>query len=468
LHGRKERETVVRDGIEVLREFENEALGGYSFFRERREIFPFLTVHVAHAHAVAKEKGFRVESDTWRRNIKYLRDIDQNIPRWYSASCRWAIRSYAVYVLEKMGIASTQTAASILDEAGIENLPIEALGWLLSVFGKAGHADHVRAISRRLFNSVAETAAGAHFVTDYEDGAYVLLHSDRRADGVLLDALLTAAPKSDLVPKLVRGLLAHRVKGRWSSTQENAFVLLALDRYFRKFEKVTPNFVARAWLGNRLALEYDFEERTTERAGVEIPIRHLSGKKTAQPVVIQKVGDGRLYYRLGMRYAPTTLSLEPVDLGFAVRREYEAVDDSNDVKRDADGTWRFKAGARVRVNITMAAPMRRYHVALVDAIPAGVESVNPTFVNTGAIPQDPTGKGTSRYWWWNMPWFAHQNLKDTRTEAFTPLLWPGVHDYSYVVRATTPGRYVVPPARAEEMYHPETFGRTGTDTVVIE
>jgi len=43
-----------------------------------------------------------------------------------------------------------------------------------------------------------------------------------------------------------------------------------------------------------------------------------------------------------------------------------------------------------------------------------------------------------------------------------------VYNYSYVTRATTPGKFVVPPAKAEEMYHPETFGRTGTDSVTIE
>jgi len=37
-----------------------------------------------------------------------------------------------------------------------------------------------------------------------------------------------------------------------------------------------------------------------------------------------------------------------------------------------------------------------------------------------------------------------------------------------VARATTPGSFVVPPPRAEEMYHPETFGRGGTDRLVVE
>jgi uncharacterized protein YfaS (alpha-2-macroglobulin family) len=44
-----------------------------------------------------------------------------------------------------------------------------------------------------------------------------------------------------------------------------------------------------------------------------------------------------------------------------------------------------------------------------------------------------------------------------------------VYDYTYVARAITPGTFVVPSPRAEEkMYHPETFGRGGTDRVVVE
>ena len=48
-------------------------------------------------------------------------------------------------------------------------------------------------------------------------------------------------------------------------------------------------------------------------------------------------------------------------------------------------------------------------------------------------------------------------------KAFSSLLWDGVHDFDYIARATTPGRFVVPPPKAEEMYHPETFGRGSGD-----
>jgi uncharacterized protein YfaS (alpha-2-macroglobulin family) len=36
------------------------------------------------------------------------------------------------------------------------------------------------------------------------------------------------------------------------------------------------------------------------------------------------------------------------------------------------------------------------------------------------------------------------------------------------VRATTPGRFVAPPPKAEEMYSPEVFGRGASELVVVE
>ena len=99
---------------------------------------------------------------------------------------------------------------------------------------------------------------------------------DRRADGVILEALIADQPANDLIPKLVRGLLAHRKEGRWENTQENSFVLLALDKYFNVYEKTTPNFVARAWLGEGYAGDHKFSGRTTERFNVNIPMRYLA------------------------------------------------------------------------------------------------------------------------------------------------------------------------------------------------
>ena len=39
--------------------------------------------------------------------------------------------------------------------------------------------------------------------------------------------------------------------------------------------------------------------------------------------------------------------------------------------------------------------------------------------------------------------------------------------YRYLARATSLGTFVVPPTKAEEMYTPEVFGRTGADRVKV-
>src|SRR5690606_13110058 len=126
----------------------------------------------------------------------------------------------------------------------------------------------------------------------------------------------------------------------------NAFVLVALDRYFAQYERVTPNFLARVWLGDAFAGQHEFKGRTTETHQIDVPMQWLADHPGEQDLVIAKQGPGRLYYRVGMRYAPRDLTLPPYDAGFVVERSYEAVDDEDDVRREADGTWRIEAGAR--------------------------------------------------------------------------------------------------------------------------
>ena len=44
----------------------------------------------------------------------------------------------------------------------------------------------------------------------------------------------------------------------------------------------------------------------------------------------------------------------------------------------------------------------------------------------------------------------------------------GRHTFTYVVRATTAGTFRTAPARAEEMYAPEIFGRTPTAVITVQ
>ncbi len=456
---------VTRD-IQRLQGMQNYD-GGFPYWRQGFESIPFNTIHVAHALYRAGQKGFDVPTEMQQGALIYLRDIESHYPAWYSEQTRNTLSAYALYVRNLSGERDAQKAQRLLDEADIENLSMEAIGWLWPVIDNETQLDEIRTFVN---NHVVETAGAANFTTSYDDQTYLLLSSNRRTDAILLDALMGDDPQSDLILKVVNGLLAHRTKGHWGSTQENVFVLLALDRYFNTYETETPDFVARVWLGDSYAGSSEFLGRTTEQHETLIPMTYVLAQTSSgggtQDLIISKEGQGRLYYRLGLRYAPTDLNLKALDAGFVVQRRYEALDDPKDVSQDSDGVWHIKAGARVRVHITLVADNRRYHVALVDPLPAGLEIINPALAVSQSTTQEDPSTLSYGWWWWGS-WFEHQNMRDDRAEAFTSLLWDGVYEYTYIARATTPGTFVVPPAKAEEMYSPEVFGRSSSDWVII-
>ncbi|MGH9272525.1 MAG: alpha-2-macroglobulin family protein, partial [Ilumatobacteraceae bacterium] len=445
--------------------------GGFPFWLRGRSSEPFNTIQATHALIEARDAGYAVSADAINRAVDALSAIEQFFDPQLDEPTKWTLRAYALHVRSLAGEADPDAARALYAEAG-DALPLDALAWLWPLVDD----DAVDAAIEQRLNGVAVDTAGAvTFTTGItDDGAAVTLASDRRTDGLILDALLAVRPDSDLVVKVVRGLQASQGSdGRWDNVQENAFILLALRHYFDAFEGTDPEFVARVWVGERYAGGQEFVGRSTGTNVISIPTTDLVAAGDAA-VTIGQEGAGRLYYRIGLRTAPASLDLDELDRGFVVARTYEAVDEPADVARDADGTWRIRAGARVRVRLTMVAESQRTHVALIDPLPAGLEIVNPTLATSQEAPPaedvvlegDGGGRDIDEISWWGS-WFDHQNVRDDRAEAFAQYLAAGVYDYSYIAQATTPGEFVVPPTRAEEIYSPETFGRAASDRVVI-
>ena len=454
-----ELDATVRRDIAELSALQNSD-GGFGWWSRNRPSSPYQSIQAMHALIVAQNEGFTVSSGVMDNGRWYLRSIEDRISAYYSQRSRDMLLAYALHVRSLGGDPDALAALALWERRGTD-LELDALAWIWPVVDDAAVE---ASIERVLNNRAVESAGAASFITDYGEDAYLLLHSNRRTDAIVLDALITMAPESDLIAKVVAGLLANRVKGRWNNVQENSFILLALNRYFAAFEATDPDFVARVWLGDLYAAQHQFSGRSTDRASTLVPMAEMLAVGDSD-LIVEKDGEGRLYYRLGLRYAPDDLNLDPLDRGFVVQRSYEAVDDPGDVWLDDDGAWHVLAGAQVRVNVTMVNDSRRTNMALVDPMPAGFESLNPALAVTGEIDARRGGAADS-WWWWT--WYEHQNLRDDRAEAFSSYLWAGTHEYSYVVRATTPGTFVVPPAKAEEIYAPEVFGRSRTDTVIVQ
>ncbi|WP_419924942.1 alpha-2-macroglobulin family protein [Candidatus Poriferisocius sp.] len=435
--------------------------GGFGWWSRREGAYPYPSIQAMHALLTARENGFAVSGDVIESGLGYLRNINARISDDYGQRAKDMLAAYALHVRGLAADRSTSPAARTLWNRRGADLGLDAMALIWPLVDD----DDIEAeIGRVINNRATETARAATFATDYGEDAHLILHSDRRTDGIVLDALIAMAPESDLIPKVVAGLLGNQVKGRWNNVQENSFILLALNRYFAAFEASDPDFVARVWLGDLYAAQHEFAGRSTDRALTLVPMGELLEAGDSN-LIVEKDGEGRLYYRLGLRYAPDDLNLDALDRGFVVQRSYEAIDDPGDVWLDDDGVWHVLAGAKVRVYLTMVNDSRRTNMALVDPMPAGFESLNPALAPTGEIG---VRRGGAEDSWWRWTWYEHQNLRDDRAEAFSSYLWAGVHEYSYVARATTPGTFVVPPAKAEEIYAPEVFGRSRTDTVVVQ
>lgn len=452
--------------------------GGFTTWAQDRDPDPYRSVQATEAFVVARLAGFSVSNRAYSGALRYSHDIENHFPPLWDPQSRHAVSAYALHVRNRAGDRDAAKAAALYRSDA--NLPLDALAWLWPVVNDPTIDG---AIATTIANRTHENPGTATFTSGYNDGAHLVLASDRRTDGIVLDALMTKQPTSSLIPKVVAGLIGNQIKGRWSNIQENGFILVALQRYFATYEKATPAFVARVWLGDNYAAEHTHRGRSIAIQHTLVPMDKLGGNPN---ITLQNDGTGRLYYRLGLQYAPSSLALDARDEGFVVDRIYEGVNNKTDVRRDADGTWHIKAGAMVRVKLTMVADTNHTNMALVDPLPAGLEALNPALASSPRAPGQPTNApgptttnpgqpitkaaiiDVNRGGDYTMgTWFDHQNLRNDRIEAFSAYLDGGTYTYSYVARATMLGQFTVAPTRAEEIYAPEVFGRSASDKVIV-
>ncbi len=432
------------------------------------ESWPFVSVYALHALVEARAAGYDVSDRVLTDGLSYLVHVRRQFPSYYSRRTRDLIESYALYIRALQRDVDPQAALRIVDGTEWQTQSAEALAWSIQVLALSpGHEEKIQEIWDFLLNQVHETAGKAVFATAFrEEEGHLVLNSTRyagkRAEALLLQALIKTRPAEELMPKLVSGLLADRRRGHWGSTQNNVFVILAMRDYYYQFEDVEPDFFGRAWLDDTLVYNEEFVGRSLTTRQAALPNSWLAQEQPEQ-ILLRREGTGRMYYRLGLEYVPTDLLLEPISRGFTVLRSYRGLDDPADVWQDEDGSWHIRLGARVGIDVTLVAIGPRYHVSLVSPVPAGLELINPALAGAAPLPDPFASPWTWRYG----PWYDHQQLLDERAQAVATYLPGGVYEYGIEARATAAGTFLVPPAAASETYAPETFGRGATDQVVV-
>jgi uncharacterized protein YfaS (alpha-2-macroglobulin family) len=134
-----------------------------------------------------------------------------------------------------------------------------------------------------------------------------------------------------------------------------------------------------------------------------------------------------------------------------------------------ESAQRFAGGQLVLGEILVVTSSAREFVVIDDPLPAGLEAVDTSLLTSSLgeraldagcldCDDDPDSSRSG---------FVRRELRDDRALFFVDAMGPGVHRYRYLARATTLGRFVVPPLRVEEMYSPENFGRSGAFFVEV-
>lgn len=477
------RDAIANGGVEKLFNKQNPD-GGFGYWY-RGESWPYVSTWATFALLEGKKAGFDVDEAKLNAALGYVENFVRygHRSRW-GVYYDWTTRSFAMWLLSRES-RGEELFGSVW--AHRDELPLYARAYLMSAahtYGKTAERDELLAQMRA---AVIESPKTIHFEegrseADAANGLAILMHSNVQTDSIVLMAMLDAAPKDPMLPKVMAGIMASRDPmkgGRWGSTHTNAWALVAASRYYEVVEADEPNFEAQAWLGETFAGSFTFKGRSMTKQQQTIPMKALQ-ESGADSLTLAKKGPGKLYYRMGLRYAPEDLKLDARSQGFVVSRHYAAIPEQGEtepdpdaVRRLDDGSWVIKAGTNVKISLNVVVRDRANYVVVDDALPAGFEGLNPRFVTSGAAAitgtvttGGPSFRGRSRWWypWWT---FDHSDLRDDRMLLFADMLPAGVYTYAYSARATTIGDFLLPPVKAEAMYEPERFGHSSSSRVKV-
>jgi alpha-2-macroglobulin len=433
-------------------------------------VSPYLTGYVLHVYQTAESLGYRVDADVMRRGYDYLqRALAEEQPvneGWWPAYTAW--EAFAIKVLVDGGRNQDSNITRLYGY--LDRMPVFAMTYLLDAMMKDGESGRRPIELRRRIDNAILPEAGTTHVEELAD-PYLLYfwNSNVRSTALVLSSKVRASEPQSEVTGLVRWLMTARKNGRWGNTQENALAMEALVSYYRTYEKVTPNFTATIKLGARDLLRETFKGRTTTSAVKEMPMAQLVQESAAKEITVHREGEGTAFYSARLTYAPDAATLTSHDTGFKVERQYAVFRDG----QAGAAAESFAAGDLVRVRLKFDLPKERRYVAVTDPIPAGFEPVESWFATTAADVAKATDEqdGSSQVSWdqiWRRGTFDYVERHDDRVQLFATRLADGHHEFSYIVRATTAGTFVTAPSHVEEMYSPEIWGRSSTQTIEVK
>ena len=372
----------------------------------------------------AREKGFTVPDVLFKSALDRVRNSVVNAEEPEKDGGRNL--AYGLYVLARNGVAPIGDLRYLADTK-LANLATSIaksqLAAALALVGDRARAERVYAAA---LDSLTPKPTLEFGRTDYGSAL-------RDAAALVSLASEGNAPRATLTQAVERVEVARGLTP-YTSTQEDAWLVLA----------------SRALAKETLTLDIDGSPVKTA-----VYRSYNAAEMTAKPVKITNTGDASVQAVVSVSGAPVTP--EPaVSNGFKIERSYFTLDGKPvDVSK-------AKQNDRFAVVLKITEPKPEFgHIMVSDYLPAGFEIDNPHLVSSGDT-------GTLD---WIEDGEEPQNT-EFRDDRFTAAIDRAANDKSvftvaYVVRAVSPGKYILPQAYVEDMYNPSRYGRTGTGNVEV-
>jgi uncharacterized protein YfaS (alpha-2-macroglobulin family) len=488
---------VIDDAVGQILSHQNDS-GGFGYWEGDSTDVPWLSAYAVLALETAAEKRFFVPKGARDQAIAYLSAVvarsrlaptvsdddpeadteaiaqGDPVPNEQARDGSYADVAFAADVLATVGQALPGTLNQLFDARREKPLFSQAL--LLHALAKAKMPRATMDILASEIKNRLRVGADEAFVDEESNEYAPWLDSSLRTTALVLRALLALDPQHSLAPRLARGLLARRERGAFRSTQENTWALLALDEYRKNQESREPSFDAQVFLGGELLGNASFHGSSALEVPFSVPAARLVGNQG--PLTFSVTGSGKLFYTAELRYASAALPVRPEDSGFSVQRILRALKPRELL--EAQKTLPVRGDSKAEVNdlvlmdVLFETAEPREQIVLDDPLPAGLEPIDFALqtssmhaqVSEAAVNQA-RALGTLAYGAFRSVSGLHRELRDDRVLTFLTHVEPGIYHFRYLARATTPGRYVVPPLRADCMYSPEVSGRTSASTFEV-
>ena len=446
--------------------------GGFGFWPDSPIMSDWVTAYALWGLVEAKRSGARVPAEAIEEAMAYLKGaLNQDSPDERSERA-FLVDMVAMAEIVLGGRVSAPTQKKIMaifeDRADL-SLPSRAM--LAHAMAVAGADAPSRGrIEAELEGHIRLDGPLARAVVQKGSARVELLDSDTRTTALVLRALVANKPAHPMAARLARGLVADRRGGAWRSTHETAWSLLALDQYRRAQEPASPDFRARALLGGADVYSGSFEKGSPLEVKRAVGPSALVNAPDASLAFLAE-GEGTLFYEARLRYARRDLPARPLERGFFIQKTLRAVTPEGLVDALAagpgSGQTAFRKGDLVLADVIVMTPSPRRFVAIDDPLPAGLEPVDTGLASTSQYLADAlssAGRDSSGPY---ISAWAREELRDDRALFFLDQMPAGMYRFRYLARAISPGSFIVPPSKVEEMYAPEVFGRSGAGKVTI-